>query len=71
MVPGSPRTSSCLNNTQGPRGLVPVGDQSVDFLLDAGAALSVLTGARGPLSSQSTAVTGLPGPADTIISAIP
>ena len=54
-MPGSPRTSSCLNNTQEPRGLVPVGDQSVDFLLDAGAALSVLTGAPGPLSSQSTA----------------
>ena len=44
-----------------PQVLITVGAQSVDFLLDTGAAYSVLTEAPGPLSPRSTSIMELSG----------
>ena len=38
-----------------------VGDQNIDFMVDIGAELSVVTKPVAPLSRKSTAVTGVSG----------
>ena len=58
---GGPTQAPVLITTEEPRVLIIVGGQSVDFLLDTGAAYSVLTEAPGPLSSPSISIMGLSG----------
>ena len=60
---GVPTQAPIIITPEEPRVLITVGGQSVDFLLDTGATFSVLTEAPGPLSSWSTTVMGLLGPA--------
>ena len=38
-----------------------VGDQNIDFMVDTGAELSVVTKPAAPLSKKTTAVTGVSG----------
>ena len=40
---------------------VKVGDQNIDFMVDTGAELSVVTKPVAPLSKKTTAVTGVSG----------
>ena len=40
---------------------VNVGDQNIDFMVDTGAELSVVTKPGAPLSKETTAVTGVSG----------
>ena len=59
--PGVPTQAPILITPVEPWGLITVGGQLINFLLDTGATFSVLTEAPGPLSSWSTTVTGLSG----------
>jgi len=56
-----PTQAPVLITPEEPRVLITLGGQSVDFLLDTGAAYSVLTEAPGPLSSRSASIMGLSG----------
>ena len=38
-----------------------IGDQDIDFIVDTGAELSVVTKPNAPLSKRTTAVTGVSG----------
>ena len=59
-MPGGPHTNFHPNNTKGP---ITVGHQVVEVLWETVATFSVLTEAPGPLSSGSTTIIGLSGPA--------
>ena len=56
-----PTQAPVLITPEEPWVLITLGGQSVDFLLDTGAAYSVFTEAPGPLSSQSASIMGLSG----------
>ena len=56
-----PTQAPVLITPEEPQVLITLGGQSVDFLLDTGAAYSVLTEAPGPLSSRSASIMGLSG----------
>ena len=58
-----PTQAPILITPEEPQILITMAGRSVDFLLDPEATFSVLTEAPGPLSSGSTTIIGLSGPA--------